>query len=55
MVFVLFTGKYDGTCELYGIFEEECFAQDMGEYQKFIGRCDYYFVEKQPLIRGEYV
>ena len=56
MVYLLYVGdKNGGTAKVHGVYEEECFANDTGIYLRAIGQIGYYYVEKQPLIRGEYV
>lgn len=56
MVYLLYIGdKQGGTAKVHSIYGEECFANDTGIYLRAIGQIGYYYVEKQPLIRGEYV
>jgi hypothetical protein len=56
MVYLLYVGdKNGGTARVHSVYEEECFAIDTGIYLQAMGQIGYYYVEKQPLIRGEYV
>ena len=56
MVYLLYVGNMEGgTAKVHSVYEEECFANDTGIYLQAIGQIGYYYVEKQPLIRGEYV
>lgn len=56
MVYLLYIGDMNGgAAKVHSVYEEECFANDTGIYLRAIGQIGYYYVEKQPLIRGEYV
>lgn len=56
MVYLLYVGDtHGGPAKVHSVYEEECFAIDTGICLQVMGQIGYYYVEKQPLIRGEYV
>lgn len=53
MCYLLYIGAYNSiSARLYAIYEEEWAAEDMGRRLKEGGGCDYYYVQKEVIIRG---
>lgn len=51
-VYLLYVGNYNSTCaQVYGVYEEDFLAQEMGEQLKEGGYCNYYYVSREPLVR----
>ena len=53
MCYLLYIGAFNSTyAQLYAIYEDELIAEDMGQRLKEGGGCDYYYIQKEVIIRG---
>lgn len=51
-VYLLYVGSFNSVAaQLHSVYAEEYLAQNMGEQLRNGGACDYYYVQREPLIR----
>lgn len=52
MFYCLYVGKYNANgTELYNIYDEEYMAENMGMQLKNDGYCDFFYIQKEVIIR----
>lgn len=54
--YLLYIGSYNSiSAKLYQVFEEQYQAEEMGERLKQCGGCDYYYVQREIIVRGNVI
>lgn len=54
--YLSYIGNYNSiSAKLYQVFEEQYQAEEMGERLKQDGGCDYYYVQREIIVRGNII